>query len=153
RAAGVAVEAHAVQRHRDRVGEYIRDHERKRRSARNTTTLRGHDGRGRAVRIDDVATHVLRQQAAPDVVGLVGLAVREPHLGIYEIRAATQVHRAQRNAGPGVGNRSGPLGQRRAVDLQNARITLRALRPRQTLRSLRAGVALRTLSTLRSLAI
>src|SRR5437870_8205569 len=79
-----------------------------------------------------------------------------PHICVYEIRAAAQVHRGQRDACAGVGNRSGPLRRRRTVDLRDARITLRALRalrPRRTLRSLQPGVALRPLSTLRALAI
>src|SRR2546428_198591 len=137
---GVRIEAHAVQGHRDRVREDVRDHEWNRHSAGDGTALRGADHDGVAVRIDRVATPVLRQEAAPDVVRLVGLGVRQPHLGVKEIRAAAQVHGGQRDAGAGVRNRNSPLRHRRTVDLRRAWIALR------TLRSLRTRVALQALS-------
>src|SRR5437879_6231178 len=141
-ASGIPIEAHAVQGHRDRVREDVRDRECKRHSAGDGTALRGANHDGVAVRIDGATTRILRQEAAPDVLRLVDLAVREPHLGIYEIRAAAQVDSGQRDAGAGVRNRNSPLRRRRTVDLCGARITLR------TLQSLRAGIALRTLASL-----
>src|SRR3989442_307272 len=159
---GVRIEAHAVQGHRDRVREDVRDHEWNRHSAGDGTALRGADHDGVAVRIDRVAPPVLRQEAAPDVVRLVGLGVRQPHLGVKEIRAAAQVHGGQRDAGAGVRNRNSPLRHRRTVDLRKARITLRTLRSLRTrvalqalsarvaLHALRAQVALEALSPLRA---
>src|SRR3989442_4110427 len=159
---GVRIEAHAVQGHRDRVREDVRDHEWNRHSAGDGTALRGADHDGVAVRIDRVAPPVLRQEAAPDVVRLVGLGVRQPHLGVKEIRAAAQVHGGQRDAGAGVRNRNSPLRHRRTVDLRRAWIALRTLRSLRTrvalqalsarvaLQALRAQVALEALSALRS---
>src|SRR5204862_516010 len=101
-------------------------------------------------RIDDRGARVLHHEAALYVVRLRGLGVREPHLRVDEICSGAEVDGRQRHAGTGVGDHRRALRGHRAVDLGDARITLRTLRPRRSLRSLRSGVALVTLRALRA---
>src|SRR5439155_1321883 len=132
-------------RDRDRRREAVGDHERQCGGARNTGANRAHHRDRRAVRIDDRGARVLHHEAALHVVCLRGLGVREPHLRVDEICSGAEVDGRQRHAGTGVGDHRRALRGHRAVDLGDARITLRTLRPHRSLRSLRSGVTLRAL--------